>query len=29
MDKDGNGALDKEEVLLGYEEHFGMAITEE
>ena len=29
MDKDGNGTLDREEVLAGYEEHFGVAITEE
>ena len=29
MDKDGNGTLDKEEVLLGYEEHFGVPISEE
>jgi len=29
MDKDGNGTLDRQEVLKGYEEHFGVAITEE
>ena len=29
MDKDGNGTLDREEVLKGYEEHFGVQITEE
>ena len=29
MDKDGNGTLDREEVLNGYEEHFGVPITEE
>lgn len=29
MDRDGNGTLDREEVLLGYEEHFGVPITEE
>jgi len=29
MDKDGNGTLDKEEVLNGYEEHFGIPISEE
>lgn len=29
MDKDGNGSLDREEVLLGYEEHFGIQMTEE
>ena len=29
MDKDGNGSLDKEEVMLGYEEHFGIQMTEE
>jgi len=29
MDKDGSGTLDREEVFLGYEEHFGVAITEE
>ena len=29
MDKDGNGTLDREEVLQGYEEHFGVQITEE
>lgn len=29
MDKDGSGSLDREEVLLGYEDHFGVAITEE
>ena len=29
MDKDGNGTLDKEEVLEGYEEYFGIPITEE
>lgn len=27
MDKDGNGTLDREEVLAGYEEHFGVAVT--
>ena len=29
MDKDGNGGLDKQEVLEGYEEHFGIPMTEE
>lgn len=29
MDKDGNGSLDRQEVLCGYEEHFGVPITEE
>lgn len=29
MDKDGNGTLDREEVFAGYEEHFGVAVTEE
>lgn len=29
MDADGNGTLDKEEVLAGYEEHFGVAVTQE
>jgi calcium-dependent protein kinase len=29
MDIDGNGTLDREEVLQGYEEHFGVSITEE
>lgn len=29
MDKDGNGTLDKEEILAGYEEHFGVPISEE
>jgi len=29
MDKDGSGTLDREEVFQGYEEHFGVAITEE
>jgi len=29
MDKDGNGTLDKEEVLAGYEEHFGVPVSEE
>jgi len=29
MDKDGNGTLDREEVLAGYEEHFGVAVTSE
>lgn len=29
MDKDGNGSLDKQEVLEGYEEHFGIQMTEE
>lgn len=29
MDKDGNGTLDRQEVLLGYEEHFGVPTTEE
>ena len=29
MDTDGSGSLDREEVLAGYEEHFGVAITEE
>ena len=24
MDKDGSGTLDKQEVMLGYEEHFGI-----
>lgn len=29
MDKDGNGQLDKDEILQGYEEHFGIPISEE
>jgi len=29
MDKDGNGTLDKEEVIAGYEEHFGLNMTGE
>lgn len=29
MDKDGNGTLDKQEVMLGYEEHFGIQMTDE
>ena len=29
MDKDGNGQLDKDEVMNGYEEHFGIRMTEE
>jgi len=29
MDKDGNGSLDREEVMSGYEEHFGIQMTEE
>ena len=29
MDKDGNGTLDKQEVMQGYEEHFGVQMTEE
>ena len=29
MDTDGNGTLDKQEVLAGYEEHFGVPITED
>ena len=29
MDKDGNGSLEKEEILQGYEEHFGIQITSE
>ena len=29
MDKDGNGTLDRQEVLEGYEEHFGIQMTEE
>ena len=29
MDTDGNGELDKAEVLAGYEEHFGIPISEE
>lgn len=29
MDKDGNGTLDKEEVHKGFEEHFGIQMTEE
>ena len=29
MDKDGNGSLDREEILEGYEAHFGVPITEE
>jgi len=29
MDKDGNGTLDKQEVLEGYEEHFGIPMTED
>lgn len=29
MDKDGNGTLDKQEVMMGYEEHFGIQMTDE
>jgi hypothetical protein len=29
MDKDGNGTLSREEVLSGFEEHFGVGITKE
>jgi calcium-dependent protein kinase len=29
MDKDGNGTLDRQEVIDGYEEHFGVPITTE
>ena len=29
MDIDGDGALSKQEVLLGYEQHFGIPISEE
>jgi calcium-dependent protein kinase len=29
MDADGNGELSREEVLAGYEEHFGIPISEE
>ena len=29
IDTDGDGTLSKEEVLLGYENHFGVPITEE
>jgi len=29
IDKDGDGSLSKAEVLFGYEEHFGVAISEE
>ena len=29
MDKDASGTLDRDEVFQGYEEHFGVAITEE
>ena len=29
IDLNGDGNLSKEEVLLGYEQHFGIAITEE
>lgn len=29
IDKDGDGQLTKEEILNGYEEHFGVPITEE
>ena len=29
IDKDGDGNLSKEEILAGYEEHFGVPITEE
>lgn len=29
MDKDGNGTLDREEVHAGFEEHFGIQMTEE
>lgn len=29
MDKDGNGTLDKQEVMDGYEEHFGIQMTDE
>ena len=29
LDKDGNGTLDRDEILMGYEEHCGVEITEE
>lgn len=29
LDKDGDGHLSKEEILEGYEEHFGIPINEE
>ena len=29
IDKDGDGSLSKAEVLFGYEEHFGVPISEE
>jgi calcium-dependent protein kinase len=29
IDADGNGNLDKQEILNGYEEHFGIPISEE
>lgn len=29
MDKNGDGHLSKEEILEGYEEHFGIPINEE
>ena len=29
MDKDGNGCLDKDELIAGYQEHFGIQLTGE
>lgn len=29
IDKNGDGHLSKEEILEGYEEHFGISISEE
>jgi len=29
MDVDGNGTLDRDEVLSGFEEHFGVGITKD
>ena len=29
IDQDGDGQLDKEEILKGYEKHFGIPISEE
>lgn len=29
IDKDGDGNLSKEEILSGYEDHFGVPISEE
>jgi len=29
MDTDGNGTLDPDEVLVGYEQHFGIPVTKE